>query len=188
MWYDLGATHGCLYEMRNRLAMGHSALPLTVSPATCATSSAPSTQPHPRVGQKAVKMPCRHRLPAASTTDQPTDTSAQSSSAKIERISVRRRRKKLLLPTHRSLRSPRKGQPRMPTPTPRLTRFKWSQRRKPPPRPRAPQQNDPESPHPRRYHPQSPQTPRQKDLSPIVATQRELRVPLNPRGVSSSRR
>ena len=83
MWYDLGATNSCLYEMRNRLAMGHSALLRTVSPAACATSSAPSTQPHPRVGQKAVKL-LPTSAPAASTTDQPTDTSAQSSSAQIK--------------------------------------------------------------------------------------------------------
>ena len=63
--------------------MGRLALPRTVSPAACATSLAPSTQPHPRVGQKAVKMPPTS-APAASTTDQPTDASAQSSSTKIK--------------------------------------------------------------------------------------------------------
>ena len=83
MWYDLGTTHGCLYDMRNRLAMGRLALPRTVSPAACATSSAPLTRPHPCVGQKAVKMPLT-LAPAASTTDQPTDASTQPSSAKIK--------------------------------------------------------------------------------------------------------
>ena len=91
MWYDLGATHSCVYEMRNRLAMGHSALPRPVSPATCATSSVPAIPSHPRVGQKALKIPPKS-APAASTTRKSTDTSTQSKSAKGK--DKRKKRKK----------------------------------------------------------------------------------------------
>ena len=90
MWYDLGTIHSCVYEMRNRLAMGHSPQPRSVSPVAGATASASSVQSHPRVGQKALRLP-PESTPAASTTGQHTETLSQPSSAKGK---DRRKRKK----------------------------------------------------------------------------------------------
>ena len=90
IWYDLGAIHSCLYEMRNRLAMGRSPQPRSASPVASATTSASSVQSHPRVGQKALRLP-PESAPAASTTGQPVETPPQPSPAKGK---DRRKRKK----------------------------------------------------------------------------------------------
>ena len=81
MWYDLGATHSCVYKMRNRLAMGCSAQPRPTSPVARASTSASSVHSHPRVGQKALRIP-PESAPAASTTGQSTETPPQPVSAK----------------------------------------------------------------------------------------------------------
>ena len=90
IWYDLGAIHSCVYEMRDRLAMGRSPQPRSVSPIASATASASSVQSHPRVGQKALRIP-PESAPAASTTGQPAETPSQPSPAKSK---DRRKKKK----------------------------------------------------------------------------------------------
>ena len=90
IWYDLGAIHSCVYEMRDRLAMGRSPQPRSVSPIASATASASSVQSHPRVGQKALRIP-PESAPAASTTGQSTETPSQPSPAKSK---DRRKKKK----------------------------------------------------------------------------------------------
>ena len=91
MWYDLGAIHSCVYEMRNRLAMGRSPQPRSASPVASAATSASSVQSHPRVGQKVLRIP-PESAPAASTTGQPAETPSGSSSAKGK--DKRKRKKK----------------------------------------------------------------------------------------------
>ena len=91
MWYDLGAIHSCVYEMQNRLAMGRSPQPRSASPVASATTPASSVQSHPRVGQKALRIP-PESAPAASTTGQPAEAPSQLSSAKSK--DKRKRKKK----------------------------------------------------------------------------------------------
>ena len=91
MWYDLGAIHSCVYEMRNRLAMGRSPQPRSASPIVNTTASASSVQSHPRVGQKALRAP-PESVPAASTTGQLTETPPQQSPIKGK--DKRKRKKK----------------------------------------------------------------------------------------------
>ena len=90
LWYDLGTIHSCVYEMWNRLAMGRSPQPHSASPVASATTPASSVQSHPRVGQKALRIP-PESAPAASTTGQPAEALSQPSSAKGK---DRRKRKK----------------------------------------------------------------------------------------------
>ena len=47
VWYDLGAIHSCVYEMRHRLSMGHPPQPHSASSIVSATPSASSVQSHP---------------------------------------------------------------------------------------------------------------------------------------------
>ena len=91
IWYDLGAIHSCVYEMRNRLAMGRSPQPRSASPIASATASASSVQSHPRVGQKGLRAP-PESAPDASTTGQLTETSPQWSPTKGK--DKRKRKKK----------------------------------------------------------------------------------------------
>ena len=91
IWYDLGAIHSYVYEMQNRLAMGHSPQPHSVSPVASATTSASSVQSHPRVGQKVPRVP-PESAPAASTTGQPAEAPPQLSPAKGK--DKRKRKKK----------------------------------------------------------------------------------------------
>ena len=91
MWYDLGAIHSCVYEMRDRLAMGRSPQPRSASPIAGATASASSVQSHPRVGQKALRIP-PESAPAASTTGQPAETPPQPSPAKSKDRRKKRKR------------------------------------------------------------------------------------------------
>ena len=91
LWYDLGAIHSCVYEMRNRLAMGRSPQPHSMSPVASATTSASSVQSHPRVGQKALRIP-PESAPAASTTGQPAETPSQLPLVKVK--DKRKRKKK----------------------------------------------------------------------------------------------
>ena len=67
--------------MRNRLAMGCPAVPHPASPATRATPSASLIQPHPRMGQKVLRIPPKPAL-AASTAGQPADAPPQPGSSK----------------------------------------------------------------------------------------------------------
>ena len=67
--------------MRDRLALGHSPQPRSVSPIASATASVSSMQSHPRVGQKVLRIP-PESAPAASTTGQPAETPPQPSPAK----------------------------------------------------------------------------------------------------------
>ena len=76
--------------MRDRLAMGRSPQPRSVSPGAGAIASASSVQSHPRVGQKAVRL-APESAPAASTTGQPSGTPPQPSPTKSK---DRRNRKK----------------------------------------------------------------------------------------------
>ena len=91
IWYDLGAIHSCVYEMRNRLAMGRSPQPRSMNPVASATAAASSVRSHPHVGQKMVKIP-PESAPAAPTTGQSAETPPQPSSAKGK--DKRKRRKK----------------------------------------------------------------------------------------------
>ena len=77
IWYDLGAIHSCVYEMRDRLAMGRSTQPRSVSPVA-------------RVGQKVLRIP-PESAPVASTTGQAAETPSQPSPAKSK---DRRKKKK----------------------------------------------------------------------------------------------
>ena len=81
LWYDLGAIHGCVYQMRDRLAMGRSPQPRSASPLTGAIASASSVSSHPRVGQKSLRIP-PESAPAASTSEQPAGTPPRPPSAK----------------------------------------------------------------------------------------------------------
>ena len=92
IWYDLGAIHSCVYEMRNRLAMGRSPQPRSAGPVARATTSASSVQFHPRVGQKTPKAP-PESAPAASTTGQPAETPPQLSAAKSKDKRKKKKRK-----------------------------------------------------------------------------------------------
>ena len=67
--------------MRDRLAIGRPPQPRSASPTATAVASASSVQSHPRVGQKALRIP-PESAPAASTTGQPTTASPQPSPAK----------------------------------------------------------------------------------------------------------
>ena len=89
--FGLGAIHSCVYEMRDRLAMGHSPQPRSASPIASATASASSVQSHPRVGQKALRIP-PESAPAASTTGQPAETPPQPSPAKSKDRRKKRKR------------------------------------------------------------------------------------------------
>ena len=92
LWYDLGAIHNCVYEMRNRLAMGRSPQPRSASPVAVAAASASSAQSHPRVGQKALRIP-PESAPAASTTGRSAETPPESSSTKNKDKRKKRKRK-----------------------------------------------------------------------------------------------
>ena len=92
IWYDLGAMHSGVYEMRNRLAMGRSPQPHPASPVASATTSASSVQSHPRVGQKVRRAP-PGSTPAASTTGQPAETPPQLSPAKGKHKHRKKKRK-----------------------------------------------------------------------------------------------
>ena len=81
IWYDLGAIHSCVYEMRNRLAVGRSPQPHPISPAAHVATSAASVQSHPRVGQKGLRM-APESVPAASTTGQSVEAPSDPPSAK----------------------------------------------------------------------------------------------------------
>ena len=90
IWYDLGAIHSCVYEMRHRLAAGRSPQPRPISPTAHVLTSAASVQSHPRVGQKGLRI-APESVPAASTTGQPTEALPDPSSAKSK---DRRKKKK----------------------------------------------------------------------------------------------
>ena len=81
IWYDLGAIHSCVYEMRNCLAMGRSPQPRLVGPIASVTVSASSVQSHPRMGQKGPRAP-PESVPAASTTGQSTESPLRRSPTK----------------------------------------------------------------------------------------------------------
>ena len=91
IWYDLGAIHSCVYEMRNRLAVGRSPQPHPISPAAHVAASAASVQSHPRVGQKGLRI-APESAPAASTTGQSVEAPTDPSSAKGK--DKRKRKKK----------------------------------------------------------------------------------------------
>ena len=92
IWYDLGATHSCVYEMRNRLPMGHPPQPRSMSPVVSATTSASSAQFHPHVGQKAPRAPAES-TPVASTPGQSAKAPPQLSSTKGKDKRKRKKRK-----------------------------------------------------------------------------------------------
>ena len=92
IWYDLGAIHSCVYEMRNCLAMGHSPQPRSASPMASATTSASSVQSHPRVGQKAPRAP-PGSTSAVSTTGQAAETPPQLSLTKGKDKRKKKKRK-----------------------------------------------------------------------------------------------
>ena len=106
IWYDLGAIHSCVYEMRDRLVMGCSLQPRTVSPAASATASASSIQSHPRVGQKALRIP-PESAPAASTTGQPAEVPSEASPTKGRDKRKRKKKKEGDTSPHRSKRPKR---------------------------------------------------------------------------------
>ena len=92
VWYDLGAIHSCVYEMRHRLAMGRAPQPHSVSSTVSATPSASSVQSHPRAGRKTPKAP-PEPAPAVPSADQPAKTSLQPSPAKDKDKRKKRKRK-----------------------------------------------------------------------------------------------
>ena len=92
VWYDLGAIHSCVYEMRHRLAMGRPPQPCSASSIASATTSASSVQSHPRVGRKMPRAP-PESTPAAPSVGQPAETSPQPSSAKGKDKRKKRKRK-----------------------------------------------------------------------------------------------
>ena len=92
VWYDLGAIHSCVYEMRHRLAMGRAPQPHSVSSTVSATPSASSVQSHPRAGKKTPRAP-PEPAPAAPGVDQPAETSLQPSPAKGKDKRKKRKRK-----------------------------------------------------------------------------------------------
>ena len=91
VWYDLGAIHSCVYEMRHRLSMGRPPQPHSSSTVS-ATSPASSVQSHPRVGRKTPRAPPEPH-PAASSIGQPAETSSQPSPAKGKDKRKKRKRK-----------------------------------------------------------------------------------------------
>ena len=92
VWYDLGAIHSCVYEMRHRLAMGRPPQPHSVSSTVSATPSASSVQSHPRVGRKTPRAP-PEPAPVAPSISQPTETSPQPSPATGKDKRKKRKRK-----------------------------------------------------------------------------------------------
>ena len=108
IWYDLGAIHSCVYEMRNCLAMGRSPQPCSMSPAASATASASSVQSHPRVGQKALRIP-PESAPAASTTGQPAETPPEASPTKGKDRHKRKKKKDGDTSPHRSKKSKKRA-------------------------------------------------------------------------------
>ena len=81
VWYDLGAIHSCVYEMRHRLAMGRPPQPHSASSTASATPSASSVESHPRVGRKTPRAP-PEPTPATPSIGQPAETFPQPSPAK----------------------------------------------------------------------------------------------------------
>ena len=107
MWYDLGAIHSCVYEMRNRLAMGRSPQPCSASPIVSATALASSVQSHPHVGQKALRVP-PESAPAASTMGQPAEAPPPSRLPPRAETNARGKRRRMVTPAHRG---PRRRHP-----------------------------------------------------------------------------
>ena len=108
IWYDLGAIHSCVYEMRNRLAVGHSPQPRSISPTANVAISASSVQSHPCVGQKAVRI-LPESAPAASTSGQFAETPSGSSSAKGKDKRKRKKKKEDDTSSPRSKRSKKRA-------------------------------------------------------------------------------
>ena len=94
IWYDLGAIHSCVYEMRHRLAVGRSPQPRPISPTAHVPTSAASVQSHPRVGQKGLRI-APESVPAASTTGQSAEAPPDPSSAKSKDKRKRKKKKEV---------------------------------------------------------------------------------------------
>ena len=90
------------------MAMGRSPQPRAVSPAASATASASSMQSHPRVGQKALRIP-PESAPAASTTGQPAEAPPKASPTKNKDKRKRKKKKEGDTSPHRSKRPKRKA-------------------------------------------------------------------------------
>ena len=108
IWYDLGAIHSCVFEMRNRLAVGRSPQPRPISPAAHVPISAASVQLHPRVGQKGLRI-APESAPAASTTGQSAEAPPDPSSAKGKDRRKRKKKKEVETSPSRSKRSKKAG-------------------------------------------------------------------------------
>ena len=92
VWYDLGAIHSCVYEMRHRLAMGRPPQPHSASSIASVTTSASLVESHPRAGRKTPRVP-PESTPVTPSICQPAETFPQSSPAKDKDKRKKRKRK-----------------------------------------------------------------------------------------------
>ena len=99
---------GFVWPTGNRLAMGCSPQPRSVSPGASATASGSSVQSHPRVGQKALRIP-PESAPAASTTGQPAEAPPEASPTKNKDKRKRKKKKDGDTSPHRSKRSKKRA-------------------------------------------------------------------------------